>query len=190
MESTRHCAWATAREARDQLGVSERTLARWHASGLFQPGQHWRRKFPSPNSRAIPPGAVPGRDERGHSPLSALTGAEPCEHERHKKCTGANRCDEVFAEHQREIARSELLLPEPHALKPGVGLLQASAVIGLQNIGNGDHQIECAAVVAAAAVRAALQGVGELEKLQFSEPVTLLKSRKSVVLLVRQAAGA
>ena len=50
MESTRHCAWATAREARDQLGVSERTLARWRASGLFQPGQHWRRKFPSPNS--------------------------------------------------------------------------------------------------------------------------------------------
>ncbi len=50
MESTRHCPWATAREARDQLGVSERTLARWRASGLFQAGQHWRRKFPSPNS--------------------------------------------------------------------------------------------------------------------------------------------
>ena len=50
MESTRYCPWATAREARDQLGVSERTLARWRASGLFQPGQHWRRKFPSPNS--------------------------------------------------------------------------------------------------------------------------------------------
>ena len=39
-----------AREAHDQLGVSERTLARWRATGLFQPGQHWRRKFPSPNS--------------------------------------------------------------------------------------------------------------------------------------------
>ena len=50
MESTRYCPWATAREARDQLGVSERTLARWRSSGLFQPGQHWRRKFPSANS--------------------------------------------------------------------------------------------------------------------------------------------
>ena len=29
METTRHCLWATAREARDQLGVSERTLARF-----------------------------------------------------------------------------------------------------------------------------------------------------------------
>ena len=50
MESTRYCPWATAREARDQLGVSERTLARWRSSGLFQAGQHWRRKFPSANS--------------------------------------------------------------------------------------------------------------------------------------------
>ena len=50
MESTRYCPWATAREARDQLGVSERMLARWRTYGRFQAGQHWRRKFPSPNS--------------------------------------------------------------------------------------------------------------------------------------------
>lgn len=50
MASTRHHPWATAREARDQLGVSERTLARWRTSGLFQADQQWLRKFLSPNS--------------------------------------------------------------------------------------------------------------------------------------------
>jgi hypothetical protein len=53
MQTTRSCAWATAREARDQLGVSERTLARWRSSGLFHPGEHWRRKFPSANSPVL-----------------------------------------------------------------------------------------------------------------------------------------
>jgi hypothetical protein len=50
MQSTRYCPLATASEARDHLGVSERTLVRWRSSGLFQAGQHWRRKFPSANS--------------------------------------------------------------------------------------------------------------------------------------------
>ena len=45
--------WATAREARESLGVSERTLARWRHAGLLKPGQHWRRKFPSPNSPVL-----------------------------------------------------------------------------------------------------------------------------------------
>jgi len=91
--------------------------------------------------------------------------------------------------YRRRFAESELLLPEPHAFEPGVGLLNASAVIGLEHIGDGDHQIERAAVVAAAGDCVALQGVGELEKLQFSEPVTLLKGSKGVVLLVGAGRG-
>jgi hypothetical protein len=90
--------------------------------------------------------------------------------------------------YRRRFAESELLLPQPHALKPGVGLLQAPAVIGLEHIGDGDHQIKRAAVIAATADGTALQGVGELEKLQFSEPVALLKGSQGVVLLVGQAA--
>lgn len=53
MESTRPCPWATARQARQELGVSERTLSRWRTGGLLEPGQHWRRKFPSPNSPVL-----------------------------------------------------------------------------------------------------------------------------------------
>ncbi|MEA5424689.1 helix-turn-helix domain-containing protein [Synechococcus sp. CCY9202] len=53
MHSCRPGLWATAREAREHLGVSERTLARWRNSGLFRAGQHWRRKFPSPNSPVL-----------------------------------------------------------------------------------------------------------------------------------------
>lgn len=34
--------WACARQARDYLGVSEKTLARWRDSGLLKPGKHWR----------------------------------------------------------------------------------------------------------------------------------------------------
>ena len=53
MESTRPCPWATARLARQELGVSERTLSRWRTGGLLEACQHWRRKFPSPNSPVL-----------------------------------------------------------------------------------------------------------------------------------------
>ena len=53
MDSQRTTAWACARVASDQLGVSERTLARWRGCGLFKPGRHWRRKFPSANSPVL-----------------------------------------------------------------------------------------------------------------------------------------
>jgi hypothetical protein len=43
-------AWAVQRLAADGLGVSERTLHRWRAAGLLKPGEHYRRKFPNPNS--------------------------------------------------------------------------------------------------------------------------------------------
>lgn len=42
--------WARQRHAADCLGISERTLHRWRAAGLLQPGLHFRRKFPNPNS--------------------------------------------------------------------------------------------------------------------------------------------
>ncbi len=42
--------WAMQRQAADHLGVSESTLQRWRAAGLLKPGQHFRRKFPNPNS--------------------------------------------------------------------------------------------------------------------------------------------
>jgi hypothetical protein len=45
--------WATAREARDLLGVSERTLTRWRKASLLKPGEHWRRKFPCGNSPVL-----------------------------------------------------------------------------------------------------------------------------------------
>ena len=45
--------WATAREARDLLGVSERTLTRWRQASLLKPGEHWRRKFPCANSPVL-----------------------------------------------------------------------------------------------------------------------------------------
>ena len=46
--------WVAQRAAADQLGVSERTLSRWRASGLLEAGKHWRRKFPgSPNSPVL-----------------------------------------------------------------------------------------------------------------------------------------
>ena len=44
------CPWAMQREAATRLGVSERTLHRWRAAGLLRAGEHWRRKFPNPNS--------------------------------------------------------------------------------------------------------------------------------------------
>lgn len=53
MTSQTFCRWATAREAREHLGVSEVTLARWRKSGLLKPGRDWRRKFPSHNSPVL-----------------------------------------------------------------------------------------------------------------------------------------
>jgi hypothetical protein len=53
MTSQPSCRWATAREARDHLGVSEVTLARWRKSGLLRAGRDWRRKFPSANSPVL-----------------------------------------------------------------------------------------------------------------------------------------
>lgn len=39
-------------------------------------------------------------------------------------------------------AESELLSPGAHVLEPGVGLLVAVAVIGLENVGDGEHRVE------------------------------------------------
>jgi hypothetical protein len=44
------CPWAVQRDAAARLGISERTLHRWRNAGLLRAGEHYRRKFPSPNS--------------------------------------------------------------------------------------------------------------------------------------------
>jgi len=102
------------------------------------------------------------------------------------------RCNAVLrafgARYRRRFVESELLLPEPHALQPGIGLLSAPAVIGPEHIGDGNHQIKRAAVIAATAGGTALKGIGELEKFELCEPVTLLKGCKGMVLLIGQTA--
>lgn len=45
--------WLDARSIGRLLKVSEKTLCRWRKAGLFQPGVHWRRKFPSANSPVL-----------------------------------------------------------------------------------------------------------------------------------------
>ena len=50
MNPSQSPAWVPQRAAADQLGISERTLHRWRSSGLLQPGEHYRRKFPASNS--------------------------------------------------------------------------------------------------------------------------------------------
>ena len=45
--------WLNAQAIGLLLKVSERTLCRWRKAGLFKPGVHWRRKFPSPNSPVL-----------------------------------------------------------------------------------------------------------------------------------------
>jgi hypothetical protein len=45
--------WLDARSIGRLLGVSERTLCRWRKAGLFKPGIHWRRKFPTTNSPVL-----------------------------------------------------------------------------------------------------------------------------------------
>ena len=50
-------------------------------------------------------------------------------------------------------------------------------MIALENIGDGEHQIEGATVIATAADGGALQSIGELEQIEFRQPVALLKGR-------------
>lgn len=45
--------WLDARALGITLKISERTLCRWRKAGLFKPGIHWRRKFPSANSPVL-----------------------------------------------------------------------------------------------------------------------------------------
>ncbi len=61
-------------------------------------------------------------------------------------------------------------------------MLNAPTVIGLETIGDGKHQFKGAFVVSATGDGSVLQDIGELEDLQFSEPIALFKVSKGVVL--------
>lgn len=45
--------WVPQRAAADYLGVSERTLLRWRKAGYLSLGDHYVRKFPTPNSPVV-----------------------------------------------------------------------------------------------------------------------------------------
>ena len=64
-------------------------------------------------------------------------------------------------------------------------MLKTPTVISLQNVGNGEHQVESTAVVAAAGDSGALQGIGELEQIELRQPVALLKGSQGVILPAR-----
>ena len=57
-------------------------------------------------------------------------------------------------------------------------------MVGLEDVGDGEHHVERLAVVAAVLTGGALQGLAELEQLEFLEPVALLKGREGVALLL------
>jgi len=61
-------------------------------------------------------------------------------------------------------------------------------VIALENISDGEHQVNRTAFVAAAADGSSLQRISELEQLEFSKLVALLEGGEGMVLLIRKAA--
>ena len=91
-------------------------------------------------TRPVPPGAVPGGDERGHGTLRAPTGAQPYERTNATKNAPEPAGAQKPSLNPAENACSELLLPEPHALEPGIGLLNAPAVISLEHVGDGEQR--------------------------------------------------
>ena len=88
--------------------------------------------------------------------------------------------------YRRRFGESELLPPQPHALEPGIGLLKAPAVIALEHVGDGEHQIKGTAVVPAAVDGGPLKCIGQLQEFKFRQPVTLLKGGEGMVLVVRR----
>jgi hypothetical protein len=42
--------WLDARSLGEVFGISDNTLCRWRKAGLFKPGAHWRRRFPTSTS--------------------------------------------------------------------------------------------------------------------------------------------
>jgi predicted site-specific integrase-resolvase len=45
--------WMSSHQTARELGISVRTLRRWRESGRLKPGEHYRRKGPSPDSDVI-----------------------------------------------------------------------------------------------------------------------------------------
>ena len=55
-------------------------------------------------------------------------------------------------------------------------------MIGFEQVGNTDHHIKGGVVVAALGKGAAMQGIAQVEEIQFREPVALLKGSKGMEL--------
>ena len=62
-------------------------------------------------------------------------------------------------------------------------MLGAPAVIAFEQVGYTDHHIKGGVVVTALGKGAALQGIAQVEEIQFRKPVTLLKGGKGMELL-------
>lgn len=105
---------------------------------------------------------------------------------------GNERCG-LIQPHSRLRRRSEeselVFFPEPHAHQPRLGLLDGPAVIGLEDIRDADHEVKSAAVVGAKGEGRSLQGLTELEQVEFSQPVALLKGGNGVLLLQERGGG-
>jgi hypothetical protein len=63
-------------------------------------------------------------------------------------------------------------------------------VIAFEQIGDADHHIKGGVVVTALGQSAAMQGIAQVEEIQFREPVALLKGSKGMVVLAwKQVSG-
>ena len=63
--------WLPTRYAVEAIGVSDDTLAKWRQLGLLKPGEHYRRKSPSPQS------AILYHSQRCIDAMAAATARDP-----------------------------------------------------------------------------------------------------------------
>ena len=90
---------------------------------------------------------------------------------------------------QAVAAGLELLAPQPHPRQPGLRLLKTPAVIGLQHIGDRDHQVKGPGVIAIALECFQLKPLRELEQIELGQPIPLLKGRERVAARIRLGCG-
>ena len=108
------CPWAVQRDAAARLGISERTLHRWRNAGLLRAGEHYRRKFPSPNSPLL------YHLERCEQSMNEAAARHPGRLEIVPLVSGQNRKPlEVATTAGPESSRSIRFPPTPHRTSQG-----------------------------------------------------------------------